>query len=164
MTGRDPFPFGKYGPLGAKLTLQQLKDEAPDYIDWLFKQDWFESKWPKYAEWFKSGDASTSTEDERKTITTEESILSVAPIGFNSWWKTAYGERLRRDGGILYIAHLRVALAAWNGAIAYAEGSGPSTTQTNCITAPVLKTPRLVTTPITFPKPTQVTPSEDVTF
>lgn len=115
MTGRDPFPFGKHKGTA-------LEDIDESYVSWALKQDWFtdpKGRWHTYAAWFKASltglDDDLATPIEHENINLERTILSTAPTEFVAFWRRAYGERLRRDGEIQYVAMLRVALTAWQG-------------------------------------------------
>ena len=157
MTGRDIFPFGKYGRNGESLTLQQVKDEHMDYIDWLRDQPWAEEKWAKLLDWFDCGDSVTSSIKERAVINVEVELLKDAPIGFLPWWRGAYGERLRKDGEQLYIAHLRVALEAWGAALRRKDFPELPAN----IPAPNIVKPPAPPIPTPVPKPVTPSPTDE---
>ena len=115
MTHRDPFPFGKHKGVA-------LEDVDSSYIAWLETQDWWTaptSRWAPYRRYLAASQVGEedelSTPIELENISVEKSLLADASEEFKAFWARAYGERLRRDGEILYIAHLRVALTAWKG-------------------------------------------------
>jgi hypothetical protein len=128
MTGRDKMPFGKYGPKreGGALTLDQIKLENPGYFDWLMTQDGFATKNASLAKWILEGD-SAAPKIEKDNLVAEEVLLRDASPAFKSWWTRAYGERLRTQGEMLYIGHLRVALNAWKEATTVRYTDTPST-------------------------------------
>lgn len=46
---KSPMPFGKYGPKGDfRFTMQ---DVPPDYLDWVFDQQWLKHQWPQVYEY-----------------------------------------------------------------------------------------------------------------
>lgn len=99
-------PFGKYKGTS-------IDDVDESYLDWLVEQDWLKDKWPKLHLLLTVGEAESSTEDERKAIDLEGPLLNPMPPTFKSFWKRAYGERMRVHGQIQYIAFLRVAIETW---------------------------------------------------
>ena len=157
MTGRDIMPFGKYAK--EKVALEDVPD---DYIDWLMEQDWFtdpKGRWRGVYAYFKarlSGDEEAeetlSTPKERSNINIEHELLKDASPSFITFWKRSYGERLRKDGEILYIAHLRVALAAYNAGVhdqtVLLRDSGPPPRRTPEVAQPIPPVP-----PITGDEP-----------
>lgn len=105
MTDRDLMPFGKHKgkPMG----------EVPkDYLAWLLKQDGFTEKNKEMAAYIR-GDKSAATEKELDNIKVEDEIMKSAPPAFKNFWAVAYGDRLRKQGELLYIPYLRVALESW---------------------------------------------------
>jgi len=105
MTDRDLMPFGKHKgkPMG----------EVPkDYLKWLLGQDGFADKNKEMAAYIR-GEKSAATEKELDNIKVETELLKDAPPAFKNWWTIAYGDRLRKQGELLYIPYLRVALEAW---------------------------------------------------
>lgn len=113
MTDRDPMPFGKYGPKnGNPKTVGEVKREHPDYVKWLINQDGFKDKnKAMYAYFTDAPEAATAKEVDN--IQAEEGLLRGMSESFKTWWKVAYGDRLRKDGEMLYIPYLRVAKEAW---------------------------------------------------
>lgn len=105
MTDRDLMPFGKHKgmPMG----------EVPkSYLAWLIQQEGFADKNKTMAAYIR-GEKTASTKTEREVVDLEAKVLADAPPAFKIWWGIAYGERLRKQGEMLYIPHLRVALEAW---------------------------------------------------
>ena len=108
MTSRDLWPIGKYKG-------QPISTIPQDYRDWFCGQDWAASKYPDLYEFLMSEDgvADRPVTEEQKVIDAEQELLAHAPTAFTIWWKNAYGERLRKQGEVLYVPYLRVALEAW---------------------------------------------------
>jgi hypothetical protein len=100
-------PFGKHK--GVKIC-----DVDPSYKQWMLKQEGFREKNPDLAACFE-GKAPEPKEVE--TDAAEDLIMADAPDGFGDWWWKQYGRNLRAAKSHLYIAHLRVALEAWKGAL-----------------------------------------------
>lgn len=89
-------------------------DVPESYKDWLCNQEGFKEKNPVLYRLFDEGDNDEiSTADERKAIDLEGPLLDPMPPAFKSFWKRAYGERMRVHGQIQYIAFLRVACESW---------------------------------------------------
>lgn len=109
MTGSDPIKWGKY-----KGT--PLKDIDRGYFKWLMRQEGFATKNPELANWITNGDQATSTPVEREVLATEEVLLNSVSTPFRQWWFRSYGDRLRKDGEVHYIAYLRAAIGAWEAA------------------------------------------------
>jgi hypothetical protein len=105
MTDRDLMAFGKYKgkPMG----------EVPkDYLQWLLKQEGFADKNKEMTAYIR-GDASAASEKELDNIKVEQEILKNAPPAFINFWNVAYGDRLRKQGELVYIPYLRIALESW---------------------------------------------------
>jgi hypothetical protein len=126
VTGRDPFPFGRHKGVA-------LEDVDRAYIAWLETQTWWTeegSRWKSYRRFLQASaigeEAELERPIERANITAEHTLLEDAPKEFILFWRRAYGERLRRDGEILYIAHLRVALTTWKSCEALYSGQAPA--------------------------------------
>ncbi len=107
MTSSDPMPFGKYKgtPLSAV---------PREYSDWLCRQDGFKDKNPTLYAFFTQGEVASSTPSEREVIDVSGPLLASMSTVFQLWWARAYGERLRKQGEMNYVAYLRVAIAAWS--------------------------------------------------
>lgn len=106
-------PFGKY----KGTPLSQVPD---NYVDWLLDQDWFTEeggKWEDLHTYFTEGedDSPVAESEEVSRNKTEDIILNGCDPAFKSWWEQNYAKRLRDAKSVLYIAHLRIALAAWEG-------------------------------------------------
>jgi len=98
-------PFGKHKgkPMG----------EVPkDYLQWLLKQDGFTEKNKEMAKYI-NGEPDAATPKELENIQVASQLLLKAPVEFSNWWSVAYGERLRKQGELMYVPYLRVALEAW---------------------------------------------------
>lgn len=135
-------PFGKYGKskLGDKaLTLAQVKAAYPDYVKWLIEQDGFAEKNAALFAFFTGNEEAASTHTERKVIDEEQEFLTLnsPPAEFLQWWKTAFGERLRKQGEQLYIPYMRVALSAWNSGYIVGAATGRPITPPPAKPAPV---------------------------
>jgi hypothetical protein len=125
MTSRDLMTFGKFGKskLGPEAkTVGWIKENEPDYINWLVSQDGFATKNPALYKFFTTGEESSSTPEERTTIDQEGPLLDPMPPAFKAFWKRAYGERMRVHGQLNYIAFLRVAVETWKEAAAHTSG------------------------------------------
>lgn len=109
MTARDYVPFGKFK--GIK-TWEQLKSDNKDYVAWLRETDWFATKFPAEYEYLTSG-KEASTPRERANLEIGDQLLKGMSREFQMWWQRAYGEKLRRQGELIYIPILRVAIEAW---------------------------------------------------
>lgn len=113
MTGKDPFPFGKHK--GTPL------DEVPkSYIKWWLDQDWASEKKDLYA-YYTQGEAAVAKPEELKSNAVEDELLKLASPEFKMWWNQNYAKRLR--GSELFVAHLRIALEAWNAAARFVNDS-----------------------------------------
>lgn len=110
MTSQDPMPWGKY-----KGT--PICDVPESYKDWLLGQPGFAEKNPAMARLFEEGDSDElSTAIERKNIDDGAALLAPMCDEFKAFWKTQYGERMRKQGEMQYLSFLRVAITAWRAA------------------------------------------------
>jgi hypothetical protein len=105
MTDRDLMPFGKHKG-------KPMSEVPKDYLAWLLKQDGFVDKNKEMAAYIR-GEKAAATEKELDNIKIEDELMKNAPPAFKIWWSVAYGDRLRKQGEIVYIPYLRVALETW---------------------------------------------------
>lgn len=139
-------------------------------------QDWFEEKaanaaiadfWSLQRDHPDEGEVVMATKTEAKNINAEKDLLAMAPPGFQVWWFRAYGNRLLKDGEVLYVPYLRVALEAWRAALTPAFGTSPEEKERNNVISKAVITHG--TQPATQPakpeasKPERVT-DDDVSF
>ena len=110
MTSNDPMPWGKY-----KGT--PICDVPASYKEWLLGQPGFAEKNPAMAKLFDEGDSDElSTLIERKNIDDGAALLAPMCDEFKAFWKTQYGERMRKQGEVQYLSFLRVAITTWRAA------------------------------------------------
>lgn len=124
MTSNDLMPFGKWGKakLGdAAKTVGWIATHEPGYVAWLISQDGFAAKNPAMYAFFTKGEEASSTPKEREAASTGITLLAAMPEAFVEFWNRCYGDRLRKDGEVHYIAYLRVAITAWESAIEYCD-------------------------------------------
>lgn len=112
MTGEDIMPFGKYNKESCK-----IKDVPESYRIWLRQQDWWLPKWTAIDSIWQGKVDEVSTKEERENIDHGTELLYAMEPSFQVWWRTAYGERLRKASDFNYLPMLRVAIEAWKGAL-----------------------------------------------
>lgn len=135
MTSRDPMPFGKFKG-------QPLSEVPKSYSDWLCVQEGFATKNAALYKFFTEGESASSTPTERETIDLEGPLLNPMPPAFKSFWKRAYGERMRVHGQIQYIAFLRVAIETWK------EATSPLNAQLPSASVPDANKPKILPPPL----------------
>lgn len=113
MTGRDLMTFGKH----KGRPLSEVKGEK-GYVAWLVEQVWM--KEPRYKDlydYFTEGVSVSATPKEIQNIEIEGELMRNMDAEFKAWWAKAYGEKLRKQGEMVYIPYLRVAIHAWEAAL-----------------------------------------------
>ena len=116
MTSRDIMPFGKFGKAKCgelAKTVGWLKENEPDYVQWLVTQEGFAQKNAALYKFFTEGETASSTPAERQVNLDESPLMDPMPAAFKTFWKLSYGERMRVHGQLQYTAFLRVACTTW---------------------------------------------------